>query len=44
MIGLPNYQHVEAVELAAKVGKAVLLTKPLARNAQEARRILEIVE
>jgi Predicted dehydrogenases and related proteins len=44
VIGLPNYQHVEAVELAAKAGKAVLLTKPLARNAQEARQILEIVE
>jgi predicted dehydrogenase len=44
VIGLPNYQHVEAVDLAAKAGKAVLLTKPLARNAQEARQILEIVE
>ncbi|MCS6826518.1 MAG: Gfo/Idh/MocA family oxidoreductase [Caldilinea sp.] len=44
VIGLPNYQHVEAVDLAARAGKAVLLTKPLARNAQEARQILEIVE
>lgn len=44
VIGLPNYQHVEAVRLAAQAGKAILMTKPLARNAAEAREILEIVE
>ena len=44
VIGLPNYQHVEAVKLAAQAGKAILMTKPLARNAAEARTILEIVE
>ena len=36
VIGLPNHLHEEAVNLAAKAGKAVLLTKPLARNAAEA--------
>ncbi len=44
VIGLPNYQHVEAVELAAQAGKAILITKPLARNAAEARQILDAVE
>ena len=44
VIGLPNYQHVEAVELAAKAGKAILITKPLGRNAAEARQMLETVE
>lgn len=44
VIGLPNNQHEEAVNLAAKAGKAVLCTKPLGRDAQEARRMLETVE
>jgi predicted dehydrogenase len=44
VVGLPNHMHVEAVEAAAAAGKAVLVTKPLARTAEEARRILEIVE
>ena len=44
VIGLPNYLHEEAVAAAAAAGKAVLCTKPLGRNADEARRILEIVE
>ena len=44
VIGLPNYQHVEAVELAAKAGKAILITKPLARSAAEAKQMLDIVE
>jgi predicted dehydrogenase len=44
IIGLPNYLHEEAIGLAAAAGKAVLCTKPLGRNAEEARRILEIVE
>jgi len=44
VIGLPNSQHVAAVELAAKAGKAVLCTKPLGRTAAEARQMLEIVE
>ena len=44
MIGLPNHLHEEAVRLTAAAGKAVLLTKPLARTAGEAWRILEVVE
>ncbi len=44
VIGLPNNQHVQAVELAAVAGKAILCTKPLGRTAAEARQMLEIVE
>ena len=44
VIGLPNYVHQEAVELAAKAGKAVLCTKPLGRTAAEAKTMLEAVE
>src|SRR5436189_2862098 len=44
VIGLPNQLHEEAVALAARHGKAVLCTKPLARNAEEAKRMLDIVE
>ncbi|MGB9750860.1 MAG: oxidoreductase [Roseiflexus castenholzii] len=44
IIGLPNDQHVQAVERAAAAGKAVLCTKPLGRTAAEARQMLEAVE
>ncbi len=44
VIGLPNNLHLEAVKLAAKAGKAILLTKPLARTGAEAKEILDIVE
>jgi len=44
VIGVPNFLHEEAVSLAARAGKAVLCTKPLGRNAEEARRMLEVVE
>ena len=44
VVGLPNNMHEEATVLAAKAGKAVLCTKPLARNAAEAKRMLEVVE
>ncbi|MEM7031001.1 MAG: Gfo/Idh/MocA family oxidoreductase [Chloroflexota bacterium] len=44
VIGLPNIQHLEAVKLAAAAGKAVLCTKPLGRNAAEAKEMLEAVE
>jgi predicted dehydrogenase len=44
VIGLPNLLHEEAVELCARHGKAVLCTKPLARDADEAKRILDTVE
>jgi predicted dehydrogenase len=44
VVGLPNDLHERAIELAARHGKAVLCTKPLARNATEAKRILDVVE
>jgi predicted dehydrogenase len=44
VVGLPNDLHEEAVRIAAGAGKAILCTKPLARNAEEARRILDVVE
>ncbi|MFN8464126.1 MAG: Gfo/Idh/MocA family oxidoreductase [Caldilineaceae bacterium] len=44
VIGLPNFQHIECVELAAAAGKAILCTKPLGRNAQEAKHMLDVVE
>ncbi len=44
VIGLPNHLHEEAVMMAARAGKAVLCTKPLGRNAAEAKRMLEAVE
>ncbi len=44
VVGLPNHLHKEAVTLAARAGKAILCTKPLARNAEEARGILHTVE
>ncbi|HVO41255.1 MAG TPA: Gfo/Idh/MocA family oxidoreductase [Aggregatilineales bacterium] len=44
VVGLPNSQHEEAVTLAAKAGKAILCTKPLARTGAEAKRMLDVVE
>ncbi len=44
VIGLPNNLHEKAVLTAAKAGKAILCTKPLGRNAAEARRMLQAVE
>lgn len=44
VIGLPNDLHEECVRLAVAAGKAVLCTKPLGRNAEEALRILRLVE
>jgi predicted dehydrogenase len=44
VVGLPNFLHEEAVGLAARAGKAVLCTKPLGRTAEEARRMLDLVE
>src|SRR6187200_1358879 len=37
-------EHKETVTLAAQAGKAILCTKPLGRNAHEARRMLQQVE
>jgi predicted dehydrogenase len=43
-IALPNNLHEEAVMLCCKHKKAVISTKPLGRNAAEAKRMLEAVE
>ena len=40
-ISLPNNLHEAAVNLCCKHKKAVITTKPLGRNAQEAKRMLE---
>jgi predicted dehydrogenase len=44
IVGVPNYLHKKAITLAAAAGKAVLCTKPLARNAREALEIMEVVD
>jgi len=44
VISLPNNLHEAAVEACAKAGKHVLCTKPLGRNASEAKRMLDMVE
>ena len=44
IIGIPNNMHLEAIKMCADAGKSILCTKPLARNAEEAREILEYVE
>jgi predicted dehydrogenase len=44
VVGLPNNLHLEAVQLAVKAGKSVLVTKPLGRNASEALAMLRAVE
>lgn len=44
VVALPNDLHEEAIRLAAAAGKAVLCTKPLGRNTEEAVRIRRTVE
>jgi len=44
VIALPNHLHEQAVLACAEAGKAVLCTKPLGRNADEALRMLKAVE
>jgi predicted dehydrogenase len=43
-ISLPNNLHEEAVMMCCKHKKAVITTKPLGRNATEAKRMLDAVE
>jgi predicted dehydrogenase len=43
-VALPNNLHEEAVMLCCKYKKAVIVTKPLGRNAQEAKHMLEAAE
>ena len=44
VVALPNFLHEEVIDLIVAAGKPVLCTKPLARNADEAKRILDRVE
>ena len=44
VVGLPNHVHKDAAIMAAEAGKAVLCTKPLARNASEAKKMLDAVK
>lgn len=44
IIGIPNDVHLEAVKMCADAGKSILCTKPLGRNASEAREMLDYVE
>jgi predicted dehydrogenase len=43
-IGLPNFLHQKAAEFAAENGKHIICEKPLARNLNEARAILNATE
>jgi predicted dehydrogenase len=43
-IGLPNFLHRRATELAVENGKHVICEKPLARDASEAKAMLNAVE
>ncbi|MCU7551440.1 Gfo/Idh/MocA family oxidoreductase [Chitinophagaceae bacterium LB-8] len=43
-IALPNFLHEEAVMLCCKHRKAAIITKPLGRNAAEAKRMLDAAE
>ncbi len=44
IISLPNHLHEMAVAACAKAKKHVLCTKPLGRTAEEAKRMLDLVE
>jgi len=44
LIAIPHDLHVDAVTAAAAAGKALVCTKPLGRNADEARACLDAVE
>ncbi|MGC3953998.1 MAG: Gfo/Idh/MocA family oxidoreductase [Propionicimonas sp.] len=44
VVGLPNDLHLEAIAKAVAAGRNVLVTKPLGRTRDEARRILDLVE
>lgn len=43
IIALPNEVHLDAVRVVARHNKGVICTKPLARNAQEAAAMLDVV-
>ena len=43
VIGLPNHLHLPAVRAAAAARKAIVCTKPLARNSREAAEMVALV-
>jgi len=43
-VALPNFLHEEAVMLCCKHKKAIMVTKPLGRNADEALRMMQAAE
>jgi predicted dehydrogenase len=44
VIGLPNHLHLPAVGAAAAARKAIVCTKPLARNSREAAEMVNLVK
>ncbi|MCG8379704.1 MAG: Gfo/Idh/MocA family oxidoreductase, partial [Proteobacteria bacterium] len=44
IVGTPNHLHLDAVKACAKAGKGVMITKPLGRNAKEAKEMMDLVE
>ncbi|MFY0689240.1 MAG: Gfo/Idh/MocA family oxidoreductase [Cyclobacteriaceae bacterium] len=44
VIALPNHLHLDAVKACVEAKKGVLMTKPLGRNAAEAKEMLDLVE
>lgn len=44
IIAVPTHLHAQCACDAAEAGKHILLEKPIARNSEEAKRILEVAE
>ena len=44
VVALPNHMHLDAIRVAAAHRKAIICTKPLARNATEAAEIVRIIK
>jgi len=44
ILGVPNYAHMDLAIRCAEAGKHIVCTKPLARNKQEARAMLQAVQ
>jgi predicted dehydrogenase len=44
IIGLPTHLHLKCVVEAAEAGKAIFLEKPMARNIEEAKKVISAAE
>jgi predicted dehydrogenase len=44
VISLPNFLHFESIQLALEAGLNVFVEKPMARNVEECREIVKLVE